>query len=221
MYDQKDNLGLRGVAEIFTTRGTPTLVEGPLYSKRQRKGFPKVLKSCDIDFSGCTLLDKVIQKNIILNQGKDRVIETLTTGFFNTIARMAIGDRGALPSDQTVPKVPVDTMAALHNEVYRDDVDSVILNTGTPDNHSAKFIKIFSALDVPVTAFSNQANPIVNEVGLVTIDSNEAPLPRPPVYPPDSPDADEEIFSIRTFKSVPFLAEDEIAITIRYTIYID
>jgi hypothetical protein len=48
-----------------------------------------------------------------------------------------------------------------------------------------------------------------------------APLPRPPVAAPNTPDADESMFSIRTFKSVPFEAANEIAVTIRYTIYIE
>ena len=74
----------------------------------------------------------------------------------------------------------------------------------------------------PITAFSNQANPIVNEVGLVMADLfGGNPLPRAPVAAPDPPDADEEVFSIRTFKSVPFEAANEIAITIRYTIFIE
>jgi hypothetical protein len=221
MIEMADSLRPKGLVDIYVTRGKPTLVQGPRLSSRQRPGFPPLVRSCEINFSGCNLIDKFRIKNIILNQGKDRVIETLTTGFFNVIARMAIGDRGTLPSDQTIPKVPTSDLTGLYNEVYRDDVQSTVLNIGTPDTHSVTFIRIFSALDVPIAAFSNQANPIVNEVGLVTIDPDEEPLPRSPVYPPSSPSADEQIFSIRTFKSVPFEAENEIAITIRYTIYID
>ena len=221
MVDLHDTLQPQGMVEIFITKGKPHLRLGsPLYTKKYEK-LSNLVTSCDIDFSGCQLIDQFQIKNIILNQGKDRVIETLTTGYFNSIAHMAIGDRGTLPSDQTVPKTPNSTLTALYNEVYRDDIQATILNVGTPDTHSVKFIKIFSALDVPITAFSNQANPIINEVGLVTIDPDATPLPRVPIYPPSVPDEDEQIFSIRTFKSVPFQAENEIAITIRYTIYIN
>jgi hypothetical protein len=160
--------------------------------------------------------------NIILNVGKDRIIESLTTGFVRTIARMAIGDRGTIPSDPTVPKVPTSDMTALYNEVYRDDIDTTVLNIGLPTTHEVKFTKVFSSLDVPITSFSNQANPVVNEVALVMADLfGGNPLPRPPVAAPDAPDVDEELFSIRTFKSVPFEAANEIAITVRYTIFIE
>jgi len=219
MLDIGDNIDPQGLVEIFVSKGRPNLRNGNLL--RSKPGFPAVYDSCEIDLSPCKVIDSFSLKNIILNQGKDRVIETLGSGFFNIIARMAIGDRGALPTDQTVPKVPTSDLTSLYNEIYRDDVQSTVLDIGTPDAHSIKFIRIFSALDVPITAFSNQANPLVNEVGLVTIDPNAAPLPRSPVIPPSLPDADEQIFSIRTFKSVPFQAEDEISITIRYTIYIN
>ena len=218
MLDMGDKLHPKGLVEVFVTKGKPKLINvAPLPSRR---GVP-LHQECYIDMSKCTLLDHFKQENIILNQGKDRIIQTIGSGFFNFVARMAIGDRGALPTDQTVPKVPTADMTSLYNEVYRDDVQSTVLDIGTPDKHSIKFIRIFSALDVPISSFSNQANPLVNEVGLVTIDPDEAPLPRPPVTPPADPDADEMIFSIRTFKSVPFQAENEIAVTIRYTIYIN
>lgn len=220
MIEMADELKPNGLVEIYVTRGKPALIPGPRIG-RQREGIPSILSACDIDFTNCKILDKFKIKNIILNQGKDRVIETLTTGFFHVIARMAIGDRGTIPSDQTVPKVPTADLTGLYNEVYRDDIQSTVLNIGTPNTHSVTFIRIFSALDVPIAAFSNQANPIVNEVGLVTIDPDGTPLPRSPIYPPSLPEADEQIFSIRTFKSVPFEAENEIAITIRYTIYIN
>jgi hypothetical protein len=134
---------------------------------------------------------------------------------------MAVGDRGTIPQDSTVPKVPVDTQTTLYNEVYRADVDAVVLNVGTPTTHEVKFIKSFSSLIIPITAFSNQAAPVVSEVALITVDTGVTPLPRAPVAYPTLPDADEKMFSIRTFKSVPFEAANEISVTIRYTIYIE
>lgn len=217
----KESLGLKGKLDIFVTKGAkPSIINGP--ELPTRAGYPRVYKSAKIDFSQTKIIDEQHIHNIILNLGKDRVIETLTTGFINVIARMAIGDRGTIPSDQTVPKVPTADQTTLFNEVYRDDVDTTTLDVGTPTVHEVTFIKTFSALEVPITAFSNQANPLVNEVALVMADLlGGAPLPRPPVASPDTPDADEELFSTRTFKSVPFEAANEITVTIRYTIFIE
>lgn len=220
MAIHKDGLKPRGIVELFVTRGRPKVAYGKLLSNKFSQ--PKCYDSAHIDFENTEILDYRYIENIIVNQGKDKVIESLTTGFINVIARMAIGDRGTLPSDPTSPKTPNETQTELFNEVYRDDVDSVILDTGTDDEHSARFIKTFEATEVPITSYSNQANPVINEVGLITADliSGE-PLPRDPVAAPDEPDEDEELFSIRTFNSVPFLAENDIAITIRYTIFIE
>jgi len=215
-----DRLYPKGRLEIFTTRGKPTLeLFGPLSTL---SGFPKVYEAHNLDFSKVQVLDKLDIMNILVNNGKDAVIRSLTTGNLNVIARMAIGDRGTIPSDSTVPKVPVSTQTGLFNEVYRDDVDATILNVGAPTIHEVKFVKSFSSLLIPITAFSNQALPVVNEAGLITADIlSGAPLPRAPVAAPNTPDADEKLFSIRTFKSVPFEAANEISVTIRYTIFIE
>jgi len=199
----REKLGLRGKVELFVTKGkAPIIKQGKLLYD---KPYP-VYDKAEIDFSGTQLIDKQVLHNIILNQGKDKVITSLTTGFMRPIARMAIGDRGT----------------ELYNETYRDDVDTTTLDVGTPTVHEVQFIKTFSALNVPITAFSNQANPLVNEVALVMIDIlGGNPLPRAPVASPNSPDADEELFGIRAFKSIPFEAANEIAITIRYTIFIE
>lgn len=214
----RDSLNPQGKVELFVTRGVPRVTPGKLI-----RSFPtKIYDSAELDFSGVELLHHETIKNIILNIGKDKVIESLATGFINAIARMAIGDRGTIPSDSTVPKVPVATMTDLYNEVYRDDIDVTTLNVGTPTVHEIKFVKTFSALTIPLTSFSNQANPVVNEVALITADLlGGNPLPRAAVAAPDSPDADERLFSIRTFKSIPFEAANEISITIRYTIFIE
>jgi hypothetical protein len=158
--------------------------------------------------------------NILVNSGKDKAILALAQGYVNPIGRMAIGDRGALPSNPQQTKVPVPTMSALYNEIYRADIDFIVPDVGTPDVHQVKFLKTFTAVDVPITAFSNQAQPIINEVGLITYDESEG-WPRLPVAAPNPPPPDEALFSIRTFKSVPFESANEISVTIRYTIFID
>lgn len=216
-----DSLKPKGKVELFVTRREPKIVRGEVHSHCDNTG-QTIYKSAHIDFTSTEMLQEETLQNIILNQGKDRVIESLTTGFVRVIARMAIGDRGTIPSDSTVPKVPEAIATDLFSEVHRADVDTITLNIGTPTDHKVEFIKTFSALDIPITAFSNQANPVVNEVGLVMADLLSGnPLPRAAVSAPDAPDADEEIFSIRTFKSVPFEASNEIAVTIRYTIFIE
>jgi hypothetical protein len=214
----KDKLSPKGRVEIFISRGMPAL----------KLGFPvgdpcnKVFESCAIDFSGVMMVRRPEILNIIVNQGKDQVITNLTpTGVVYPIVRMSIGDRGTIPSDQTVPKVPVATATTLYDEVYRDDIDATVLNVGTPTVHQVQFVKAFSSLVIPLTSFSNQANPIVNEVGLITANLNITPLPRAPVAAPATPPSDEKLFATRTFNSVPFLAANQIAVTVRYTIFIE
>lgn len=217
----KEGIGLKGKLDVIVTRGAKPVIQ---YERELPTpgGFPKRVQNASLDFSNTKVLEKSELKNIILAQGKDSVIESLTSGFIKVIARLAIGDRGTLPSDQTVPKVPDAAQTGLFNEVFRSDVDTVSLNVGTVGTHEVTFIKTFSALDVPITAFSNQANPIVNEVILVMADLLTGnPLPRPDVASPGTPDADELAFSLRTFKSVPFEAANEISITVKYTIFIE
>ena len=209
--------------ECHVTKGAPKLITGPL-SKRvpQIEGFPKVYDWAKHDYSNTEKLDHFVKENIIVNLGKDKVITALSTGFINVVARMAIGDRGTIPTDPTVPKVPVSTADTLFNEIYRDDLDATVLDVGTPDTHEVTFIKTFSAVVIPISSFSNQAKPVVNEVGILTADIlGGTPLPRAPVAAPNPPEADEELFAIRTFKSVPFEAANEISVTIRYTIFVE
>lgn len=218
----REPLSPKGVLEVFVTKGRPNLIlEGKVES---RYNLP-VYKEHELDFSGCKILDAVKMQNIIVNIGKDAVIKSLTEGFIKTLARLAVGDNGTLPSDSTVPKVPVATMTGLYNEIGRSDADAVVLNVGSPTVHEVKLIKTFSAADFPITSFFNQAKPVLNEVGLIMIDLGAAPLPRADVYAPytstNKPLDDELLFAIRTHKSVPFEAANDISVTIRYTIYIE
>lgn len=216
----KDNIAAKGRLELFVTKGDLPKVT-PVRLLSRFRGH-EIYQDAILDFSETNVIERQFLENIIVNTGKDAVIRALTTGFVKTIARLAIGDRGTIPSDSTVPKVPTPDMSALYNEVYRSDIDVTTLNIGTPTIHEVKFIKTFSALTVPITAFSNQANPAINEVGLILCDLlGGDPLPRADVYSPNPNLADEELFSIRCFKSVPFEAANEIAVTIRYTIYIE
>ena len=222
-----DKLYPQGLVEIFVTQGRPTLhTWGELPTQ---PGYPKVYTDHRIEFSDCTLLSKQVRKNIIVNLGKDAVIRSLTTGNLLVIARMCVGDRGTIPSDPTVPKVPTPTMTTLYNEVNRSDIEATILNVGTPTVHEVKFVKTFYAAGtdkIPITAFSNQSKPVLNEVGLIMFDpAMPPPLPRPdnygPYTPSNLPPSDEVLFALRTFKSVPFEEANDMSVTIRYTIFIE
>lgn len=240
-----------------------------------------------------TLIHREVLKNILLYQGNAEIIRGLTSSSPLTpriITRMAIGDQGTIPSDQTIPKVPVKTMTGLYHEVARQDVDSatqtlysptgftytgntvinndaltglsstagvtigmVVTGTGIPlgsvvvqiltptsvqiSNNAVssntginitfagtvnecEFSATFDAVDIPITSFSNPSNPIVNEVGLIIIDpAAVGGIVRPPVYAPNAVDPDEVVLSIRTFNSVPFLAANDISISVRYTLF--
>lgn len=163
-------------------------------------------------------------KNIILYQGNAEVIKTLATVSPSTepriVNRMAIGDEGTIPADSTVPKVPTKSLSGLYHEIYRKDVDTRTITT-TGSTNECKFVATFDAADVPLTAFTNPSQPRVNEVGLVIINPAAAGgLVRAPIIAPTSPDADEVVMSIRTFKSIPFEVANDVTITIRYTLFL-
>ena len=122
------------------------------------------------------------------------------------------------------------SLAQLFHEVYRADVGSVsesyITLAGTlssPTTHQATFTEIFSSLSIPTTPFLNPSSPVVNEVGLILLNptASAGPLPRTPVVGGTNPPADELLFSIRTFPSVPFLIGLSVALTVEYTLYVE
>jgi hypothetical protein len=218
----RDRLSPKGCMEMFVTKGKPNLILKDWVPNNYNL---PTYRYHELDFSSCELQDELKIDNIIVNIGKDAVIESLTRGYVKTLARMSVGDNGTIPSDSTVPKTPVPTMTALYNEVTRADADALVLNIGTPTIHEVKLIKTFVAADIPITSFFNQAKPVLNEVGLIMIDLGAAPLPRAPNFAPytttNHPLDDEVLFAIRTHKSVPFEASNDISVTIRYTIYIE
>lgn len=85
------------------------------------------------------LVDIQVVENIIFYQGNGQIIKTLSTISPATIPsiinRMAIGDQGTIPADQTVPKVPTKDLPqtlgtlGLYHEVYRKDIDSRVITT--------------------------------------------------------------------------------------------
>jgi hypothetical protein len=88
--------------------------------------------------------------------------------------------------------------------------------------NQAKFTATFNAVDVPLTAFSDPSNPVINEVGLVIVNPLAAGgSTRAPVAAPNANQSDEIVMSLRTFKSVPFQIANDVSITIRYTIFME
>jgi hypothetical protein len=82
------------------------------------------------------LIDRFVEKNIVLYQGNGAVMTSLASispTMPYVVTRMAAGDQGTIPSDSTVPKVPTADLTGLYHEVYREDVDSVVL-TINPGN---------------------------------------------------------------------------------------
>lgn len=226
VHNVKETLSPKGLLELFVTKGRPNLI---LSDKVANPHNLPIYRDCEIDFSGCEIIDTVKQHNIIVNKGKDAVIESLTTGFVKTLARLAVGDNGTFPSDPTSPKIPSPTMTELYNEVGRSDAEAIILNVGTATLHEVRVVKTFSAIDWVdhMTAFFNQSKPVLNEIGLIMVDLSAAPLPRETNFGPynelnpNIPSEDEVLFAIRTHKSVPFEADNNISVTVRYTIYIE
>lgn len=230
----REGFSPKGLVEIFVAKGKPKHI--PIGKVENLYNLP-VYRDHRIDFSDCELLETHRVHNIILNQGKNAVISSLTDPNSRFIARMAIGDRGTIPSDSTVPKTPVGSMTSLYYEVFRSDVEFLVKNVSDAV-HEVRFVKTFVAADIPITAFSNQSKPVVNEVSLITADPTIQVFPRPdisgpytyplaPPYPQNAvppynyPPQDELNFSIRTFKSIPFEKDNDITVTIRYTIYIE
>lgn len=164
------------------------------------------------------LVERICNHNIVLNQGKKEIIEGLSTGTVKLLSRMSIGDRGALPSDRTRPKIPEASRTGLYAEIYRKDIE-VLSTTTEGSTNEMLMVATFRAADVPITSYSDQNDPSVNEVGIIMADViTGAPLPRSSVFAPQVPPEDEVMVAMRTFKTVPFEAAQETAITIRYTL---
>ena len=228
----KDPIGVKGYVEVFLSKGKPAYkptgkrisvpTNHPFHNFHE--AIPHYEGKMELDFSDVELLEKVEGKNIVVDKAKERLVDAIEQGFMRIVGRMAIGDRGTIPSDSTTPKVPTADRTELFNEVYRTDIDAITktqvpTTDTTPGEYQIQFTTTFAALDVPVSALSNQTNPAINEVGLIMLDGISGdPLPSGPVSSPDPHPADEELFAMRAFKSVPFDQANELSITIRYTI---
>ena len=77
----------KGKVEMFVTKGKPIVTPGKLLW--EARGL-KVYDSADIDFRPTVILDQEVIHNIIVNLGKDRIVQSLVSGFINPVCRMAM-----------------------------------------------------------------------------------------------------------------------------------
>lgn len=165
------------------------------------------------------------QKNFIVDGGitgvRDLLIGANGGGFTGSIFRMAIGDNGVPAGELFNPKLPDATWPArteLFHEVIRQDI-SVF---STPTSSSMRFVGSFNSVDVDETSYSlsdkvvNEASLIIGD-GVLTIGEDKKQINK---VPPDTVDADELMMSTRTFKSVSFDPNEDVTLTLTWTITI-
>jgi len=169
--------------------------------------------------SNGVVVEEFTTENVVLYQGKAGIIKGLVNPTAITISRMALGDSGTIPSDASVPRTVHPSATELFHEVFRQNIQTTTTTTVDADN-SATFITIFRAVDIPITSYLDQLKPVISEVALVLVDTLLPPAVRPPVAAPDPQFPGELLFSIRTFKAIPFEAASDTTISIKYTIMI-
>lgn len=166
---------------------------------------------------GCYLND---EKNFIVDLGKQRAIQIMT-GLVDAwpqsrrIFRMAIGDQGCVPGQPLIPKTPDGTwpgFTTLFHEVGRQDLTSIT----NPAVKQARFLASFLSSNYTAGNFSSTPR-LINEAGLIT--SQGVPIAGV-TQPPTSIPADEDLFSIRTFKSVPFDPADSVTIQVLWNMFV-
>jgi len=164
-------------------------------------------------------------KNFIVDAGvtgiRDVLIGPNGGGFTGSIFRMAIGDGGTPPGELFNPVLPDATWPArteLYHEVLRQDI--TVFDTPTPQ--SMRFVANFDSPDVDPTSYSlvdrvvNEAALIIGD-GVLTVGGDKKQVNKTPA---DTVDADEIMVSTRTFKSASFDANEDVTITITWTITI-
>lgn len=162
-------------------------------------------------------------KNFIVDAGltgiRDILIGVIGGGFVGSIFRMAIGDGGTPAGELFNPKIPDATWPArigLFHEIIRQDI-SVF---ETPTTTSMRFVGSFNSTDTDSSSFST-ADRVINEAslilgdGVLTVGGDKKQINK---VPPDSADADEVMFSTRTFKSASFDPSEDVTITVTWTI---
>jgi len=131
------------------------------------------------------------------------------------IFRMAIGDNGTEPGQLYTPKIPDaswDARTSLYHEVYRNDIAAF----STPTYNSMRFVGTFNSTGIADASYDLSAQ-VINEAALIAGDGALTAGGDPKQHG-TGVDADEVMFSTRTFNSVPWGNGDDITITITWTI---
>lgn len=165
---------------------------------------------------GCYLKD---EKNFIVDRGKTRAMSILA-GLVDTwpqsrrIYRLAIGDQGCVPGQPLIPKTPDGSwpaLTALFHEVGRQDITTIT----SPAPKQAQFLTSVLSSNYTPGNFSSTPR-LINEAGLITSQGVPGAITQPPTTIP----ADQDLFSIRTFKSVPFDPADSVTIQLLWNVFV-
>jgi hypothetical protein len=160
-------------------------------------------------------------RNYIVDQGltvvRDMLLGATGGGIDGSIFRMAIGDGGSTVGALYVPKLPDATWSArteLYEEVIRQDMAAF----STPSTVGARFVGNFNSMDVDDSSFTlpekviNEAALIIGD-GVLTVGGDKKQVKQGDVI-----DADEKLFSTRTFKSAPFDPAEDVTLSLTWTI---
>jgi len=151
------------------------------------------------------IVDVIDESNFIVDAGKKRVARLLGIGSeAGIINKMAIGDKGH-DGDLFNPKTP-DALWGEREElfgyVYEKPNDSG--SPIRPDEYTIEFLNTFDASDPGIDPGDYHTSPIViNEAGLLI----ENPA-----------GGNQELFAIKTFKSVPFDPSSGLSLIIQWRI---
>lgn len=184
-----------------------------------RFGFRGEIKVECFDRDG-KLISRHEDKNFIVDLGKETVIDILsgTAAATSQIFRMSLGDSGTLSGQPFVPKTADATWPSrtgIFHEVYRKPIGTIT----QPTAQSMKFQTSFASADVDISSFSTSPY-YVNEAALVISPTSVTGDEEINKTPPDTPAADQYMFSMRTFKSQPFDPADTLTLAITWTIFI-
>ena len=166
------------------------------------------------------LVSEFEDKNFIVDKGHE-IANNLLNGTFNgLVGRMGIGDQGTLSGQPYVPKTADATWparTALFHDVIRKDLDSA---TPGLSLKNTRYLCSFTSASIAPASFTSSPY-LINEASLWLI-------PRvagiPAVYGVEQAstgfNANQYMFSMRTFKSQPFDPADTLTLTIAWTIYV-
>lgn len=160
-------------------------------------------------------------KNFIVDVGvsaaRDLLLGASGGGINGSIFRMAVGNGGAVLGSPLTPKLPDETWparTALFGEVIRQDVSAF----SKPSDTGARFVGTFNSTGIAEASFGGD-DEVINEAALI-IGDGVLSVDKDPkeVRNGDIVDADEVLFSMRTFKSAPFARAEDVTIQITWTI---